>query len=70
MLLMAKKLLITLEKLKRSEKPKMRLVNFRIEEDLYYAFEKFCHNKLKKRMSKIVRTMIKELCIQNGCWKE
>lgn len=44
------------------------LLNFKIEEELHIAFKDFCEKELNKPVSKVLRQIIKEICIQNKYW--
>jgi hypothetical protein len=66
---MARKLLVPIEKLKKSQ-TKATLMNFRVEEELVEAFKKFCADELKIPLSDALRKMMRELCVRHGYLKK
>ena len=66
---MKKKFTIDLKALSEPKEKVSTLFNIRIDKDLYKAFQNICNDKLHTKPSKVIKTMIKEFCLQNG-WKE
>lgn len=55
------------DSLKRKRPPtKSKLVNFRIEEELFEDFRDFCEKKLDNEVSDVLREMMRDLLAQNG----
>ena len=62
---MSKKITLTIdvEKLRMSD-GKKKLVNLRVDEDLYRSFKQVCEAKFGQGMSDILRKIMRELCDQ------
>jgi len=67
---MGKKIVIDVDRITEPEATKSTLLNLRIEKDLYDAFSELCESEFKQPASKIIRSFIRELCIQNGKLKK
>jgi len=67
---MKKSITIPVASLIKQRGKQKKLVNFRIERDIYAAFQQYCSERCDQGVSQVLRVIIRRICEEEGYIKK